>query len=54
MEPGQERDPKVPKLNHEKQEQVDLKGNAEIGLHFKHLSLKRRIFENFVSDQQKR
>ena len=54
MEPVEGRDPKVPKLNHEKQQQVDLKGNAEIGLHFKHLSLKRRIFEKFVADQQKR
>ena len=30
------------------------KGNAGKGLHFKSLSLKRRIFEQFVSDQQKR
>ena len=56
MEPVQEKVLKEPKFNQEQQKQVDLEVKAMFGkgLHFKSLSLKRGIFEQFVLEQQKR
>ena len=55
MEPVQDKAPKVLKLNH-KQPKTSRSGsedNARTGLHFKSLSLKRVIFELFVSDSKR-
>ena len=56
MEPVQEKVLKEPKLNQEQQKQVGLEVKAMFGkgFHFKSLSLKRGIFEQFVLEQQKR
>ena len=56
MEPVQEKVLKDPKLNQEQQKQVGLEVKAMFrkGLHFKSLSLKRGIFDQFVLEQQKR
>ena len=56
MEPVQEKALEVPKLNQEtqKQEDLEVKAMLEKGSISSNLSLKRGIFEQFVSDQQKR
>ena len=55
MDPVQEEASKVPKFNQEQQKKVDLEVKAMLEKrHFKSLSLKKGILQQFVSNQQKR
>ena len=55
MDPVQEEAPKVPKFNQEQQKQVDLEMKAMLEKRsISKVSLKKRILQQFVSDQQKR
>ena len=54
MDPVQEDAPKVPKTGTTKTSRSGSEGNAGKVLHFKILSLKKGILQQFVSEQQKR